>query len=101
MALKLVDEETQLLGGAESPHSSPSGSRARTLLTGVSLATAFFVGAVMVKQPDFMAREETDFNGVADAKVDFETFKSGADQDGWYIYKVGSGLPHAPCLCWR
>ena len=50
------------------------------------MGAAFFVGAVMVKQPAFMASNEASL----DSKVEYMPFESGAKEDGWYIYKVWS-----------
>lgn len=55
---------------------APSKGRGRTLVTGIGLLSAFLVGALMVKQPDFIAKEEP------------QLWDSTATSDGWYIYKV-------------
>ena len=81
-----MDEERPLLIDKAEVPPAPRRSRARTLMMAAGMGAAFFVGAVMVKQPAFMASNEASL----DSKVEYMPFESGAKEDGWYIYKVWS-----------
>jgi hypothetical protein len=90
----MADEESASLlgaGGALPPQVQPPPlreSRGRFFVQAASVAAAFVVGAVMVRQPAFMRGSPAALDTSS-----YKAFASGLDQDGWYLYKVFP-LPH-------